>query len=113
MPYTEGSIAIGREILEAAQLQHYEVVRINNQSTGASWETYVIASDDAGVCEARGGAAHHIQEGHLLVVLSYSWEIFFGNRISVPRIVYFDNREADNPNIITSVQYEFNGIDAG
>jgi len=90
--YYQGSITLSREYLEAANLQPNELVQVVNVTTGARLTTYVIVTEEPGVCILNGGAARHAEIGDQLIVMSFA----HSDRPVEPRvaIVGEDNRVA-------------------
>lgn len=69
----EGSIALDRELMEAADLLPSEKVQVLNVATGARLETYVIeAPAGSGEVRLNGPAARHGQVGDRVIVVSYA-----------------------------------------
>lgn len=69
----EGSIALDRELMEAADLLASEKVQVLNVATGARLETYVIeAPAGSGEVRLNGPAARHGQVGDRVIVVSYA-----------------------------------------
>ena len=64
-----GSITIGKNLLQAAGIEKYELVHINNISNAAHWETYVIEGED-NVIVLNGAPARLFQPGDLVTILS-------------------------------------------
>ncbi len=82
----EGSISLGRELIEAAQMRHYERVDIYNISNGERFSTYVIPGKPAEVC-LNGAAAWKVRVGDKVIIASYAsmeWEKVPGHQ---PRVV--------------------------
>ena len=67
-----GSITIGKNMLEAAGIEKYELVHINNINNAAHWETYVIEGID-NVIILNGAPARLFQPGDLITVLSLEY----------------------------------------
>ena len=67
-----GSITIGREMMEAANLRPFEFVHVNNLSNAQHWETYVIPGE-TGQIVLNGPPARLFQPGDLVVVLGFSY----------------------------------------
>ena len=68
----EGSIAISRDLMEAADLVPYEKVDIYNVSNGERFSTYVIEGErNSGVISLNGAAARKGAEGDLIIIASY------------------------------------------
>ncbi len=69
----EGSIALDRELMEAADLVAAEKVQVLNVATGARLETYVIeAQAGSGEVRLNGPAARSGQPGDRVIVASYA-----------------------------------------
>ena len=65
-----GSISIGPEMMEAAGLEPYEFVHVNNLSNAAHWETYVIPGK-SGEITLNGPPSRLFAPGDLVIVLSF------------------------------------------
>lgn len=63
-----GSITIDSKLMEAAGLDQYELVHINNLSNAAHWETYVIPGTDGQII-LNGPPSRLFQKGDLVVIL--------------------------------------------
>lgn len=69
----EGSIALDRDLMDAADLRPYEKVQVLNLSNGARLETYVIeAPAGTGTVELNGPAARLGAGGDRIIVISYA-----------------------------------------
>ena len=66
----EGSIAIGRNLMEAANIRPYEQVMVANFTNGARWWTYAIPADD-GVIGLNGGSARMGVVGDVVAIFTY------------------------------------------
>jgi aspartate 1-decarboxylase len=68
----EGSITIDPELMEAANLLHYEKVDVLNINNGSRFTTYVIegkrGSGDIGI---NGAAARMVQKDDLVIICAY------------------------------------------
>ncbi len=93
-----GSISLPQEIIEAAQLNYFEQVHVNNLTNGSRILTYVIPGKSKGFVSINGAASKHFNEGDKIHVLSYS--ILSKEEIAshIPLIVYTDTN-----NILVSV----------
>lgn len=68
----EGSIAIDRDLLDAAGILPHEQVDVLNITTGARLTTYAIeAPRGSRVFGVNGAAARQVQKGDLIIVVSY------------------------------------------
>ncbi|KIY20799.1 MULTISPECIES: aspartate 1-decarboxylase [Mesobacillus] len=68
-----GSITIDSEILDAVGMVPNEKVQIVNNNNGARFETYIIAGERGSrvVC-LNGAAARLVQEGDVVIIISYA-----------------------------------------
>jgi aspartate 1-decarboxylase len=86
-----GSIAIDSALMEAADLIEGEQVVIADITNGARLETYVIpAPRGSGVIGINGAAAHLVQPGDLVIIMSYAMLDDAEARALVPRVVHVD-----------------------
>lgn len=68
----QGSITVDAAVLEAAGIEHFEMVHVLNLNNGARAETYAIAGRrGGGAVELNGPAARLGQVGDEVVILSY------------------------------------------
>lgn len=68
----EGSIAIDRDLLDAAEIFPHEQVDVLNISTGARFTTYAIeAPRGSRVFGVNGAAARLVQKGDRIIVVTY------------------------------------------
>ena len=85
----DGSIGIDSELITAAGLSLYEKVHLLNIDNGERLETYVIESAPGSkeIC-VYGAAAHRIQTGQRIIILSYA--TIFKNEAEkhTPKVVY-------------------------
>jgi aspartate 1-decarboxylase len=67
-----GSITIDEDILEAVGMLPNEKVQIVNNNNGARFETYIIPGKrGSGVICVNGAAARLVQEGDVVIIISY------------------------------------------
>lgn len=66
----EGSIAIDKKLIKAANLNLFERVEIYNINNGERFATYVIEGKD-GEVSLNGAAARLVQVGDLIIIVSY------------------------------------------
>ena len=93
-----GSISIDRDLMDAADLLEGEKVAIADVTNGARLETYVIpAPAGSGVIGINGAAAHLVDPGDLVIVMSYAQFDDAEARALKPRVVPVDcdNRIVD------------------
>jgi aspartate 1-decarboxylase len=82
-----GSVAVDREIMEAAGIEPYERVQMNNFNNGRTWTTYIIpAPAGSGAFCLNGGAARFGVPGDILAVLTYR----VSERFRPARVVVLD-----------------------
>lgn len=86
-----GSVTIDAELLEAADLLPGELVHIVDITNGARLETYVIEGErGSGVIGINGAAAHLVQPGDLVIIISYAQVSDAEARELKPRVVHVD-----------------------
>lgn len=67
----EGSIAIDKKLIKAANLNKFERVEIYNINNGERFATYVIEGKD-GEISLNGAAARLVQKDDLIIIACYS-----------------------------------------
>tara|TARA_Y100000588_G_C13376145_1_gene552842 strand:+ start:112 stop:462 length:351 start_codon:yes stop_codon:yes gene_type:complete len=69
----DGSIGIDAELIEAGNFKKFEKVHVLNIDNGQRLETYIIeeARGSGKIC-IYGAAAHLIQKGQKIIILSYA-----------------------------------------
>ncbi|MBO8154980.1 MAG: aspartate 1-decarboxylase [Bacillaceae bacterium] len=68
-----GSVTIDEYILEQVGILPHEKVQIVNNNNGARLETYVIPGErHSGVVCLNGAAARLVQEGDIVIIISYA-----------------------------------------
>jgi len=88
-----GSIAIDSALMEAADLIEGEQVVIADITNGARLETYVIpAPRGSGMIGINGAAAHLVDAGDLVIIMSYAMLEDSEARALKPRVVHVDDR---------------------
>jgi aspartate 1-decarboxylase len=92
MDYT-GSITIGRELMQAADIVPHELVHINNMANAAHWETYAIAGNPGEIC-LNGCPARLFQPGDEVIILSLAQ--FDDSELTnfVQKVVFVDDANA-------------------
>jgi aspartate 1-decarboxylase len=86
-----GSIAIDRDLIDAAGLLEGEKVTIADITNGARLETYVIpAPRGSGIITINGAAAHLVNEGDLVIIISYAMVDDAEARTLKPTVVHVD-----------------------
>jgi aspartate 1-decarboxylase len=86
-----GSIAIDRDLMDAADLLEGERVAIADIANGARLETYVIpAPRGSGIIGINGAAAHLVKSGDLVIIMNYGMFDDAEARSLKPRVVHVD-----------------------
>jgi aspartate 1-decarboxylase len=67
----EGSIAIDKQLIKAANLNKFEKVEIYNINNGERFATYVIEGKKSEV-SLNGAAARLVQKGDLIIIACYA-----------------------------------------
>ena len=88
-----GSIAIDEVLMRAANICEYEKVHILNLTSGARVETYVIKSpkNSKEIC-INGAAAHLINKGDLVIVVSYCQLNSIDAKKHMPTIIHVNKK---------------------
>ena len=88
-----GSVTVDEDLLDAADLLPGEKVAIVDVTNGARLETYTIAGPrGTGVIGINGAAAHLVNPGDLVILISYAQMDDATARAYRPRIVHVDAR---------------------
>lgn len=66
-----GSISLPEPIIKAAGLHVFELVYVNNKTSGQRITTYVVKSKTDDFVSLNGAAAHHFKKGDLIHVLAF------------------------------------------
>lgn len=66
----EGSITIGRELMEAADIFEHEQVHVLDLTNGSRLITYAIPGEPGEIC-INGAAARMVEVGDTVIILSY------------------------------------------
>jgi aspartate 1-decarboxylase len=85
----EGSIAIDRELLAAADILPHEMVHVLNVNNGQRFTTYAIEGEK-GEIALRGAAARLAQNGDIVIILTYDLMPDEEALSYEPRVVYVD-----------------------
>ena len=88
----EGSISIDNELLKKAGILNYEKVHVLNVTNGNRLETYAIPSNKAGHICINGAAAHLIDPGDILIIVSYCQIKKVDAENFKPKLVYVNNQ---------------------
>lgn len=89
----EGSIAIDKTLLKAANIIPFEEVHIYNITNGNRFTTYAIEGDsDSGVICINGAAAHKASKGDLIIIATYSQMADADAKAHKPDLIYVDEK---------------------
>ncbi len=88
----EGSITVDAELMALADIREWEQVAVLDIDNGARFETYAIPGS-GGQMQVNGAAAHLVEVGHRIIVLTYAEFTDAELEAFMPTIVQVD---ADN-----------------
>ncbi len=84
----EGSISIDKTLMDAANLIAYEKVHVLDVTNGNRLETYVIESKEQGDICINGAAAHLVDKGDIVIIVSYASMSIDEAKKFKPTVVY-------------------------
>lgn len=88
-----GSITIDSDIIEAVGMVPNEKVQIVNNNNGARFETYIIpGTRGSGVVCLNGAAARLVQEGDVVIIISYALVAEEKVATHVPKVAIMDEQ---------------------
>ena len=87
----EGSIAIDKKLIKAANLNKFERVEIYNINNGERFATYVIEGKD-GEISLNGAAARMVQKNDLIIIACYAQIDEKEIKSFKPKIVFVDEK---------------------
>jgi aspartate 1-decarboxylase len=93
-----GSVTVDQDLLDAADILPGELVAIVDVTNGARLETYTIAGErGSGVLGINGAAAHLVDLGDTVILITYAQMDAAEARSFVPTVVHVDqdNRIVD------------------
>ncbi|MDJ0356181.1 aspartate 1-decarboxylase [Paenarthrobacter sp. PH39-S1] len=86
-----GSVTVDEDLLDAADILPGELVSIVDVTNGARLETYTIPGErGSGVLGINGPAAHLVQVGDLVILITYAQMTTAEARDYVPAVVHVD-----------------------
>jgi aspartate 1-decarboxylase len=89
----EGSLTIDQNLLEAADILHFEEIHVWNVTRGSRLVTYAIPGEPgSGVVCVNGAGAHLVQPGDLVIVATFAQVEDREIRDWKPRIVFVDEK---------------------
>ena len=101
-----GSITIDTELMDAAGILEYEKVQVADVNNGNRFDTYVIAGDKgSGVICVNGAAAHKVDIGDKVIIMSYAQMSEDEVKNNPPKVVFVD----DENKITRVTNYEKHG----
>ena len=91
-----GSLTVDKDLLEAADMLHFEQVHVVNINNGARFETYLIEGErGSGTICVNGAAARLVQVGDRIIVFSYVHVEDDKARQWQPKIVLVSDQNTD------------------
>lgn len=91
----EGSIAVDKRLMEAADILPYEQVQVLNINNGARFETYAIeAEPESGEVSIQGAAARLASIGDTIIIISYRQVEDEDAHNLAPKLVYVGEKNA-------------------
>jgi aspartate 1-decarboxylase len=86
-----GSVTVDLDLLDAADILPGELVAIVDVTNGARLETYTIAGErGSGVIGINGPASHLIQEGDIVILITYALMTTEQAKAYGPKVVHVD-----------------------
>ncbi|GAA4779199.1 aspartate 1-decarboxylase [Citricoccus nitrophenolicus] len=87
-----GSVTVDQDLLDAADILPGELVAIVDVTNGARLETYTISGErGSGVLGINGAAAHLVDVGDTVILITYAQLEDAEARAFVPRVVHVDS----------------------
>lgn len=89
----EGSVTIDPELMEAADIVEFEQVDVLDITNGSRLTTYAIAGEPGGgeIC-INGAAAHLVNPGDLVIIVSYAEYDEVELAQHEPRLIHVDHQ---------------------
>lgn len=85
----EGSITIDENLIDAANMFVNEKVSVVNNNNGARFETYIIRGErGSGIICLNGAAARLVQNGDVIIIMSYAYMPMEEARKFEPTVVH-------------------------
>ena len=101
-----GSITIDEELMINSGILEYEKVQVADVNNGNRFDTYVIAGDKgSGVICVNGAAAHKVEIGDKVIIMSYAQMTENEVKNNPPKVVFVD----DENKITRVTNYEKHG----
>ncbi|MGB8951397.1 MAG: aspartate 1-decarboxylase [Candidatus Aminicenantales bacterium] len=88
----EGSLGLDESLVEAAGMVPFEMVHVYNISNGERFSTYLIKEEkDSGKVGIYGAAAHKVNVGDCLIIVSYAQLEDDEIEFFMPRMIILDD----------------------
>jgi aspartate 1-decarboxylase len=68
-----GSISLPEELLKASGIKPFELVHVNNRTSGKRIVTYAVKSREQGYVSVNGAASHFFRKGDSVHVLAFAY----------------------------------------
>lgn len=69
-----GSVTLDAELMKAAGIEHLEQVEIYDVTRGSRLTTYALRGEPgSGEVQINGAAAHLVQPGDVVIIVTYAW----------------------------------------
>ena len=89
----EGSVAIDRTLMEAADIHEFQAIDIYNINNGERFSSYAVAAEkDSGTIAVLGAAARRVAIDDLLIICTYSQYDEAEAEIHDPHLIYVDEK---------------------
>ncbi|HUL41356.1 MAG TPA: aspartate 1-decarboxylase [Burkholderiales bacterium] len=87
----EGSCAIDRRLMDAADIREFQQIDIYNITNGERFTTYAIPAErDSGIVSVNGAAAHKAKPDDLLIIATYAVYSELELQKYRPELIYVD-----------------------
>ena len=87
----EGSCAVDKNFLDAANMQEYEKVDVYNVTNGERFSTYLILAEPGSkTLSVNGAAAHKVSLGDVVIICTYGSFDEAESEAHKPTLIYFD-----------------------
>ena len=90
----EGSLTIGKKLMQEADILPYEQVQVLNLNNGARFTTYAIESEASSEIGLNGAAARLGAKGDAIIILAYCHVEDDEAYNFLPKLVYVDAKNA-------------------
>ena len=89
----EGSVAIDRTLMEAADIREFQAIDIYNINNGERFSSYAVAAEkDSGTIAVLGAAARRVAVSDLLIICTYSQYSESEVETHQPHLIYVDEQ---------------------